>query len=98
MSLIVNVSREDLLSGLATLQNITGKKGTIAILSNVLIQSNNDSLDITATDLEVGIRNAIPAEIIAPGSITLPAKKLFEIIRETSDDQIHLEEKDNNCL
>ena len=98
MSLIVNVSREDLLSGLATLQNITGKKGTIAILSNVLIQSNNDSLDITATDLEVGIRNAIPAEIIAPGSITLPAKKLFEIIRETSDDQIHLEEKDNNWV
>ena len=96
MSLNVNVPREDLLSGLASLQNITGKKGTIAILSNVLIQTQNDSLDITATDLEVGIRNTIPAEVISPGSITLPAKKLFEIIRESNADQIHLETQENN--
>ncbi len=98
MSLNVNVPREDLLSGLASLQNITGKKGTIAILSNVLIQTQNDSLDITATDLEVGIRNTIPAEVISQGSITLPAKKLFEIIRESDADQIHLETQENNWV
>lgn len=98
MSLNVNVPREDLLSGLASLQNITGKKGTIAILSNVLIQTQNDSVDITATDLEVGIRNTIPAEILSPGSITLPAKKLFEIIRESNADSIHLETQENNWV
>lgn len=98
MSLIVNVSREELLSGLAPLQNITGKKGTIAILSNVLIQTQNDSIDITATDLEVGIRNTVPAEILSKGSITLPSKKLFEIIRESNGDQIHLEAQENNWV
>ncbi|MGV1100574.1 DNA polymerase III subunit beta [Thiovibrio sp. JS02] len=96
MSLIFNISRDDFLAGLASLQNVTGKKGTIAILSNVLIESQADSLRLTATDLEIGIRNILPAEILSPGSITLPAKKLFEIVRESGADQIHLEILENN--
>jgi len=96
MALIFNISRDDFLSGLSSLQNITGKKGTIAILANVLIESQADSLRLTATDLEIGIRNTVPAEILSPGSITLPAKKLFEIVRESGADQIHVELTENN--
>lgn len=96
MSLIFNISRDDFLAGLASLQNVTGKKGNIAILSNILIESKTDSLLLTATDLEIGIRNSLPAEILSPGSITLPAKKLFEIVRESSADQIHVEIMENN--
>ena len=91
MSLIFNVSRDDFLTSLSSLQNVTGKKGTIAILSNVLIESGTDSLILTATDLEIGIRNKLPAEILGSGSVTLPAKKLFEIVRESNSDQIHVE-------
>ena len=96
MSLIFNISRDDFLTGLASLQNVTGKKGNIAILSNILIESKTDSLLLTATDLEIGIRNSLPAEILSPGSITLPAKKLFEIVRESGADQIHVEIMENN--
>ena len=96
MSLIFNISRDDFLTGLASLQNVTGKKGNIAILSNILIESKTDSLLLTATDLEIGIRNSLPAEILSPGSITLPAKKLFEIVRESSADHIHIEIMENN--
>lgn len=96
MSLIFNISRTDFLNGLASLQNVTGKKGNIAILSNILIESQSDSLLLTATDLEIGIRNSLPAEILSPGSITLPAKKLFEIVRESGADQIHIEILENN--
>ncbi|MBU2538141.1 MAG: DNA polymerase III subunit beta [Proteobacteria bacterium] len=96
MSLIFNISRADFLNGLASLQNVTGKKGNIAILSNILIESQTDSLLLTATDLEIGIRNSLPAEILSPGSITLPAKKLFEIVRESGADQIHIEILENN--
>lgn len=96
MALIFNISRDEFLNGLSSLQNVTGKKGTIAILANVLIESQTDSLHLTATDLEIGIRNILPAEILSPGSITLPAKKLFEIVRESSADQIHLEIMENN--
>ena len=96
MSLIFNISRDDFLTGLASLQNVTGNKGNIAILSNILIESKTDSLLLTATDLEIGIRNSLPAEILSSGSIPLPAKKLFEIVRESSADHIHIEIMENN--
>ena len=96
MSLIFNISRDDFLTGLASMQSVTRKKGNIAILSNILIESKTDSLLLTATDLEIGIQNSLPAEILSSGSITLPAKKLFEIVRETGANQIHVEILENN--
>lgn len=97
MSLIANVPRDAFLAALASLQNVTGKKGTIAILANILIESQENGLLLTATDLEIGIRIALPAEVLAAGSITLPARKLFEMVREANNaEQIHLEVKENN--
>jgi len=98
MAMIINVSRVDFLAALSSLQNVTGKKGTIAILSNVLVETKNDSVAITGTDLEVGIRYSVPAEVLSAGSITLPAKKLFEIVRESGADIIHVECMDNNWV
>lgn len=96
MPLSINVSKEDFLPALNTLQSITGKKGTMAVLANVLIQTQDNYIEIIATDLEVGIKNNVAAEILSPGSITLPSKILFEIVRESGSEIIHLEEKDKN--
>lgn len=98
MSLSVNVSRDEFLAGLASLQNITGRKGTMAILSNVLIQTGTNEFTMTATDLEVGVRIKVASEIITAGEITLPARKLFEIVRETDADLLHLELHENNWV
>ncbi len=96
MPLIVNIARDDFLDGMSVVQGITTKKGAMPILANVLLESVNDGIILTATDLEIGIKKQIPAEVISPGIITLPAKKLFEIIRELSSDHIHLEIMENN--
>ena len=96
MALSINVAKEDFLPALNSLQSITGKKGTMAVLANVLIQSQENFIEIIATDLEVGIKKSVAAEIIQPGSITLPAKILFEIVRESGADNIRIEEKDKN--
>lgn len=98
MPININISRDEFLANLAIMQNVTGKKVTIAILSNVLIETGNDEIFITGTDLEVGIRIRIPAEILSPGSITLPSRKLFEIVRESDSDLLKLEESDNNWV
>ena len=98
MALHLNISRKELLTALTSLQNVTSKKGTIAILSNILIQTGNDMVELTGTDLEVGLRRNVPCEIKSPGSITLPSKKLFEIVRESTADIITLEEKENNWV
>jgi DNA polymerase-3 subunit beta len=98
MSLVVNIAKDDLLAALAFIQNITTKPGTLAILSNILIETKNDTIEITGTDLEVGVQQIIPAEILSSGSITLPSKKLFEIVRESNEEHIHLEVKENNWV
>ncbi|OGR02158.1 MAG: DNA polymerase III subunit beta [Deltaproteobacteria bacterium RIFOXYD12_FULL_50_9] len=98
MSLTVNIAKDDFLEGLAQVQNVTGKKGTMAILSNVLLQTADNELVMTATDLEVGIRYKIQAEILSPGTITLPARKIFELVRVADADFIKLEEKENNWV
>ena len=96
MTLSINVSKEDFLPALNSLQSITGKKGTMAILANVLIQTQENFIELIATDLEVGIKKSVAAEIVNPGSLTLPAKILYEIVRESGSDTIKIEEKDKN--
>ena len=96
MTLSINVSKEDFLPALNSLQSITGKKGTMAILANVLIQTQENFIELIATDLEVGIKKNVAAEIVNPGSLTLPAKILYEIVRESGSDTIKIEEKDKN--
>jgi DNA polymerase-3 subunit beta len=96
MTLSINVSKEDFLPALNFLQSITGKKGTMAILANILIQTQDNFIELIATDLEVGIKKNVAAEIVSPGSLTLPAKILYEIVRESGSDTIKIEEKDKN--
>ena len=96
MTLSINVSKEDFLPALNSLQSITGKKGTMAVLANILIQSQDNFIELIATDLEVGIKKNVAAEVLSPGSITLPAKILYEIVREAGSDNIKIEEKEKN--
>ncbi len=98
MSLNCTVTQNLLLEGLNSLQNLTNKKGTLAILANVLIESTNGGLNLTATDLEVGLSLFIPAEIRGEGSLTLPSKKIFEIVRESGSETISIEETDNSWV
>ena len=93
MPLHCTVLRKDLIDGLNSLQNISNKKSTtMAILANVLIETDQRGLILTGTDLEVGLRLHVPAQIQGEGSLTLPSKKLFEIVRESGINTITIEE------
>ena len=98
MSLNCTVTKNDLLEGLNSLQNITNKKGTLAILSNVLISTTNGGLSLIGTDLEVGLKIFVPAEIHDEGILTLPSKKIFEIVRESGSETITIEETENSWV
>jgi len=86
------------MEGLSNLQNITNKRVTLAILSNILIEATNDSLILTGTDLEIGLRIEVPAEIHNKGTLTLPSKKIFEIVRESGSDTITIKETENSWV
>lgn len=98
MALNCNISKNIFFDKLNALQNITNKRGTLAILSNILIETNIDHILLTATDLEVGLQIKIPAEIIESGSLTLPSKKIFEIVRESGSPSINIKEKENSWV
>jgi DNA polymerase-3 subunit beta len=77
-----SVSKEKLLAGLQTVQNVVSTRTTLPILSNVLLQASEDKLRLTTTDLDVGVSGAITAQIEKPGATTLPARRLATIVRE----------------
>lgn len=78
----VTLSRASLLQAIQRCQSIVEKRHTIPILANVLLQAKENTLQITATDLEVGIRSQATADIQAAGEVTVSARKLFDIIKE----------------
>ena len=89
------INKNEFLTGLAKVQGIVEKKHTMPILANVLIETKNDEIIITATDLEVGIKSNYKAVTVEAGKITISAKKLFEIIKELPDKEITFSTKNN---
>ena len=86
-----SVSKEKLLAGLQTVQNVVSTRTTLPILSNVLLQASEDKLRLTTTDLDVGVSGAITAQIEKPGATTLPARRLATIVRELPAAEILVE-------
>jgi DNA polymerase-3 subunit beta len=75
------VTRNALLNELNLVQGVIEKKSTIPILSNILLEATGDHLDIAATDLDVTIRCGCPASVLAEGTTTISARRLFDIVR-----------------
>ena len=92
------VRKFDLLKELQLFQGIVERKNTIPILANVLFEAKGDTVRLAATDLEVGLRAECKASIAKPGALTLPAKKLFEIVKELPDTDIRIEEEKSGTV
>jgi DNA polymerase-3 subunit beta len=86
------VRKADLLRELQLFQGIVERKNTIPILANVLIETDGDQVKLLATDLEVGLRSHCQASVAKKGSLTLPAKKLYEIIKALPETDVRIEE------
>lgn len=76
------IAKDKLQELVSKLQNIVAQRATIPILGNVLVEAANDELVLTATDLTVGMRCYTDAKVTEEGATTLPAKRLFQLVRE----------------
>ena len=89
----LSVRKSDLLRELQLLQGIVERKNTIPILGNVLIETDGgNEVRLLATDLEVGLRSRCAASVAKGGSLTIPAKKLYEIVRALPDTDIRIQQ------
>ncbi len=91
-----SVSKEKLLAGLQTVQNVVSTRTTLPILSNVLLQAANGQVRLTTTDLDVGVSGTIDAQVERDGGTTLPARRLATIVRELPAAEVQVEVDSKN--
>ena len=91
-----NVSKDKLLEGLSIVQNVVSTRTTLPILSNVLLQASEGEIRLTTTDLDVGVRGSVEAQVERSGATTLPARRLFSIVRELPAAEIYVDVDSKN--
>ncbi len=96
--MIFDIDKDALLEGLSKSVPIAEKKSTLPILSHVLLKASEDKLVLSATDLEVGIEIYYDCRVEEPGTIALPGRKFFEIIRELAPGPVRLKLRDNQRM
>ena len=94
----ITVSRQDLLRELTATQSVVERKTTIPILSNFLLEADDDKIVITATDLDQSIRTSCAAKVKKPGSCTIPARKLYDYIRLLADGDMSIKLLENHWV
>jgi DNA polymerase-3 subunit beta len=76
------ITRERLQEGLGAVANAVPTKTTLPVLSNILVEAVADGIRLSGTDLDIAVSTLVPAEVDTEGAVTLPARKLVEIVRE----------------
>jgi DNA polymerase-3 subunit beta len=76
------ITRDNLQEGLVAVAAAVPAKTTLPVLANILVEAGKEGLRLSGTDLDISVATTIPASVDQEGAITLPAKKLVEIVRE----------------
>jgi len=76
------ISREKLQEGLVAVTASVPSKTTLPVLTNILVETTDRGIRLSATDLDMAVSTEVTADVDGQGAITVPAKKLGEIVRE----------------
>jgi DNA polymerase-3 subunit beta len=87
--------RSDLTHAVQMVVNAVSARNTLPILANILFETRENALQLSGTDLEVTIKCQLPAEILESGSVTIPAKRLQEIVRELPETEVSITVNDH---
>jgi DNA polymerase-3 subunit beta len=86
----LTITREQLQEGLVAVAASVPTKTTLPVLANILLEASKDGLRLSGTDLDIAVATTVPASVDQEGAITLPARKLVEIVRELPSAPIRL--------
>jgi DNA polymerase-3 subunit beta len=86
----LTITREQLQEGLVAVAASVPAKTTLPILSNILLEASKDGIRLSGTDLDISVSTTVSASVDQEGAITLPARKLVEIVRELPSAAIRL--------
>ena len=91
-----HIERDPLLKALSRIQTVVERRSTKPILSNALVETQEGFIKISATNQEVSLRTLSPAEIVRPGSLTVNAKTLYEVVRELPVETVTIRKDDRD--
>lgn len=95
----ISVQTPSLVQTLQKVQHITEKKTSMPILANLLLKATEQQMvEVSATDLELSFWTQFAAHVKEPGNISVSARKLLEVVRELSQEEIALELLPNQRL
>ncbi|MEK6549024.1 MAG: DNA polymerase III subunit beta [Nitrospirota bacterium] len=94
----IKIARDELLTGLQRVQGIVEKRNTMPVLSNILLETKQDGIELVATDLEIGVRGHYKADVQQAGSVSLSARKLYELLKEVAAGEITITTQENNWV
>jgi len=83
----IHCNKEDLTKGVQTIQSALSSRTTLPILLNFMMETESSKIKVVSTDLEMGVKHYIPAEVESDGSITIPAKKFADILHSLPEGQ-----------
>ncbi len=87
-------NRNDIISEVTTAQEIISTRNTLSILSNVLLETGDNTLFLRATDLKVSFQTEIPVDVIEPGTTTVYCDKFLGILRSLPEGEIEFDQHD----
>ena len=94
----IQIDKKDLLNLIGKTQNIIEKRNSMAVLVNILLEAQGQTLTVMATDLEISMTDSVAAKIFSEGKVAVSSKSLCDITKELAEGPIQLSKKENNWL
>jgi DNA polymerase-3 subunit beta len=93
----LSIPKPDLVRALASVKSAADRKATNPQLGNALITADGERLTLAATDLYVGVRTSLPAKVHAPGSVSIPAQRLFDAVKSLPEGDVSIEVENSSA-
>jgi DNA polymerase-3 subunit beta len=90
------IDRSLFLEGLEKTLSVVEKRNTMPSLNHALLDIKEDQLQISATDLEIFVSASVPCKVTTSGRIALPAKNLYDIVKELQANEVKIRGLENN--
>lgn len=93
------IQKKDFLKGLERTLTVVERRNTMPTLNHALFELKDNSLQISATDLEIFVSSEVPCKTLTTGKIAIPARNVFDIVKECSDTgEIHVRSGESNRI
>src|SRR5512139_3483939 len=94
VALKFSIAQTELNEALQVVASAVPTRTTLPVLSNILVEADKDGVRLSATDLDLSIATRARANVADPGSLTVPAKKLLELVKKLPKEELKVDAKD----